>query len=208
MTSPTPSDPGPPDFTPPAANPGLPTPAPQPPTAWNDPTSEPAGAWQGATPPPIAGQAPIATRPGQAPERVVRGLALAAVGVLAGIIVTVVIWRAGFIASITSFGLAWAAGWLYSRGAGAAPRKGAVPLVALIVIGVALALLVSVASDIWFFWAEAYPDASTAELIEVVRHYLFVGEIWSDLGVNLAFFVAFAALGTFSIMRQLLSRSV
>jgi hypothetical protein len=150
--------------------------------------------------------APAVTVP-EAPERVGRGLLFASLGVLAGVVLTVVIWRLGFVASLTSLLLAVGAGWLYVKGAGAPPRKGLVPLLLLIVAGVVVALLVAVASDIWVAYLNAFPDADTTELVQAVQFYLFDGETWSDSGVvrSVIMFVLFAALGMFSIVRQLLS---
>ena len=150
--------------------------------------------------------APPVTVP-EAPERVGRGLLFASLGVLAGVVLTVVIWRLGFVASLTSLLLAVGAGWLYVKGAGAPPRKGLVPLLLLIVAGVVVALLGAVASDIWVAYLDAFPDADTAELLQAVQFYLFDGEIWSDSGLvrSVIMFVLFAALGMFSIFRQLLS---
>jgi hypothetical protein len=47
-------------------------------------------------------------------ERVAVGLLAALGAVLAGVVLTVVIWRAGFIASITSLVIAIGATWLYT----------------------------------------------------------------------------------------------
>jgi hypothetical protein len=142
----------------------------------------------------------------EAPERVGRGLLLASLGALAGVVLTVVIWRLGFVASLTSLLLAVGAGWLYVKGAGAPPRKGLVPLLLLILAGVALALLGAVASDIWVAYLDAFPDADTAELVQAVQFYLFDGEIWSDSGLQrrVLMFVLFAGLGMFGMVRQLL----
>ena len=81
------------------------------------------------------------------------------------------------------------------------------PLLLLIVAGVVVALLGAVASDIWVAYLDAFPDADTAELLQAVQFYLFDGEIWSDSGLvrSVIMFVLFAALGMFSIFRQLLS---
>jgi len=67
--------------------------------------------------------------------------------VVAGIVLTVVIWRLGFIASITSFALAGGAVFLYDKGAGTVPRKGLIPLVLLILAGVVASFFAVIGSD-------------------------------------------------------------
>src|SRR3954466_4401920 len=81
-------------------------------------------------------------------ERVALGLLAALVAVVAGVVLTVVIWRAGYVAAITSLVIALGAAWLYTWAAGAPPKRGLPALVVLIILGVAVAFFAVVASDL------------------------------------------------------------
>ena len=133
---------------------------------------------------------------------------LAALGaVVVGVVLTVLIWRAGFVASITSFAMAVGAAWLYTVAAGRPPRKGLVPLVAIILLGVVLSFFAVVASDLM----EAYDDAIAAGLVptigkgEFVRRGVTDSEVLSEYGKDMAMFGLFAVLGIFGTVRRLLS---
>ena len=84
-----------------------------------------------------------------APEQVGRGLRLALWAALAGVLSTVVAWRAGLVASPAVLASTVVTVCLYARGAGSPPRRGLVPLVLLVVGGAVLSFLGVVASDAW-----------------------------------------------------------
>jgi hypothetical protein len=135
-------------------------------------------------------------------ELVVRGLTFALPAVVGGIALTVIIWRLGFIASITSFALAAGAVYLYAKGAGANPRKGLVPLVLLILVGVVAAFFGVITSDTW----DAYDKLGVAgyqSRWSFLSDNVFRGEVISSYGKDMAMFGVFAVLGIFSTMRRL-----
>jgi len=144
-------------------------------------------------------------------ERVGLGLLGALGAVVAGIVLTVVIWRAGYIASITGFAMAAGAVWLYVRLAGARPRKGLIPLVLLVVAGVVASFFAVVASDL----SDVYNTliAQTSELdralaptkSEFIKDNLFRGDVLNSYGKDIAMFAGFAALGIFGTLRRLFS---
>ncbi|MEO7268100.1 MAG: hypothetical protein ABIW49_02710 [Knoellia sp.] len=114
------------------------------------------------------------------------------------------IWRLGFIASISSFVVAGAALWLYTKGAGTVPRRGIVPLVGVIIVGVTLSFLAIVASDI----VQAYGRPEGKELgypsvWSMLGNNLFSPQVLGSYGKDLAMFLVFAALGLFGTFRQL-----
>ena len=122
--------------------PGAPTPAPAPAPALasSEPPAEPARRLSDVTlpPPPTVAAAP------EPVERVGRGLAVALLVVLGAGVLAVVVWNLGYVASVTSVVLAAGAVLGYAKVAGAPPRRGMLPLLALIVLGVvgtALALV-------------------------------------------------------------------
>lgn len=158
-----------------------------------------------------AGQSAAALRAGvQVPvtEAVGRGLLFSLVAIPVGVAAAVLIWQLGFIASITSFAIAAGAAWLYSRGAGTAPRAGLVPLIVVIITGVALSFLAIVAADLVSYYntpegaALGWPSASA-----FVMAHLFDPEVLGSYGTDLAMFGVFAALGIFSTVRRLLATS-
>jgi len=142
-------------------------------------------------------------------ERVGLGLLGALGAVVAGIVLTVVIWRAGYIASVTGFAMAAGAVWLYVLLAGARPRKGLIPLVLLVILGVVVSFFAVVASDL----GDVYNTliAQTSELdramapskTDFIKDNLFRGEVLSSYGKDIAMFGGFAALGIFGTLRRL-----
>lgn len=139
-----------------------------------------------------------------AEENVVRGLFFSLAAVVGGVILTVVIWRLGFIASITSFAIAAGAIWLYAQGAGTPPRKGIIPLVVVILVGVVLSFFSVIASDA----SDAYTELSKVgyneqSRVTFVLDNMFRGEVLKEYGKDMAMFAVFAVLGIFGTMRRL-----
>lgn len=166
-------------------------PQPESPQPESPPTESPQAEAEPATPYPLT-----------ATEDVLRGLIFAFGGVLAGVVATVVIWRFGYIASITSFVMAALAAFLYAKGAGASPRKGALPLVLLILVGVVASFFAVVASDAW----DAYDKVVGSGAISrfgFLRTVMFDPEVLKSYGKDMAMFALFAVLGMFGIIRQL-----
>jgi hypothetical protein len=138
------------------------------------------------------------------PERIGLGLVAASLAVVAGAVLTVVLWRAGFIASITTFLLAAGASYLYTRAAGTPPRKGLVPLVLLIVLGVAVCFFAVVGSDLSDIY-DRMAGPGAIPKTQFIRENLFDGDVLGSYGKDGAMFALFAALGLFSTLRRLLS---
>jgi hypothetical protein len=135
-------------------------------------------------------------------ERVGRGLGIASVAIVAGIVLTVVIWRLGYVASISSFLLAAGATYAYTWAAGAAPRKGAVPLILFIVLGVIVGFLTMVASDA----LKAYDELGVLGVSKwsFVRQMVFNTEVLRSYAGDMLFYFGFAALGIFGTLRGLI----
>jgi hypothetical protein len=156
-----------------------------------------------AYPAPEKGAEP-AVMPAHAPEAVARGLLAATLAVLAGVVLTVVIWRFGFIASITSFVMAAGAVFLYSRAAVTTPRKGLIPLVLLIVVGVVAAFFGVVASDAWDVYGQ-FDGVVGVSRSSFILDNIFRGEVLREYAQDMAMFGVFAVLGLFGTLRRLLS---
>lgn len=138
------------------------------------------------------------------PELVARGIAFSLGAIPVGMAAAVLIWKLGFVASISSFVIAAGAALLYTKGAGAPPRKGLVPLVLVVLIGVAASFFAIVASDLGDFYGTpkgqslGYPSG-----FEFVKANIFNFGVLGTYGSELVMFVIFAALGTFGTMRQM-----
>ena len=152
-------------------------------------------------------QTPVAAAIAQPPfERVSRGIAFSVGAIPVGMLAAVLIWKLGFVASISSFVLAAGAAFLYVKGAGAPPRKGLVPLVLVVLIGVAASFFAIVASDLVEYYGTpqgqelGYPSA-----YDFVTANIFNPDVLGTYGKDLAMFVLFATLGTFGTLRRMAS---
>lgn len=154
----------------------------------------------GADPLPTPEAHPDSTPP---PENVGRGIAFSLLAIVLGAVLAALVYQLGFIASITSFAMALAAVWLYVKGAGAPPRAGIWPLIGVIVVGVIIALVAMVGWSLYSELARQYPDATAGDLLPYTFELLLNPEVWSYIGTDVLIFVGFAALGTFTTLRQL-----
>lgn len=140
----------------------------------------------------------------QAPvERVGRGILFSLGAIVIGVALTMIIYKLGFMASITSFVLAYSAVWLYTLGAGAAPRKGVWGVLAVIVVGIALSVVSLLVTDVLDYLATNFPDAALADKLDTIWYNLGRGEVWGDYTADIVMYLLFAGLGTFGVVRQL-----
>lgn len=175
--------------------------APEPATPESSPAFVPPALPQPGAPLPIEPDAsPAADLP---PENVGRGVLFSLGGIVVGAVLTVVLWRLNFIAAASSLALAVTTVWLYAKGAGRPPAKGAMAVVAVIVAGVGLSLTAALASDAVAYLLSEYPDATLAEHVDAVLWYISLPEVWSENSMSILIYIAFAALGTFGLVRQL-----
>jgi hypothetical protein len=137
-------------------------------------------------------------------EQIGRGILFSLAGVIGGVALTVIVWRLGFVASITSFVLAAAAVFLYMKGAGTAPRKGLAPLILVIVLGVVVSFFSIIASDAWDAYGKLGGFA-TESRISFIFHNIFRGEILKGYKKDGAMFALFAGLGVFGTLRRLVA---
>jgi hypothetical protein len=142
--------------------------------------------------------------PAPVQEQIGRGIFFALAAVIGGVVLTVVIWRLGFIASITSFVMAGGAVYLYDRGAKTWPRKGLVPLILLILVGVVASFFAVIASDAWDAYDKfVIPGAQSRT--SFITDNIFRGEVLKEYGKDMAMFAVFAVLGVYSTMRRLIA---
>lgn len=138
-------------------------------------------------------------------EIVARGVLWSLAAIPVGMAAAVLIWKLGFIASITSFLIAGLGTWLYTKGALSTPRRGLVPLVGVILLGVALSFLAIVAADIVEFYGT--PEGKSlgySSAVDMVTDNLFNADLIGSYGSDLAMFLVFAALGVFGTVRRLM----
>jgi hypothetical protein len=131
-----------------------------------------------------------------------RGLLFSLGGIVVGVVLTVVLWKLNFIASITSFAMAYSAIWLYAKGAGRGPAKGAAGVIGVIALGVVACLASLVVADALTALA-AYPEIQGAEKAQLVVAALLDPSVWGDYTREVLMYLLFAALGTFGLIRQL-----
>jgi len=139
-------------------------------------------------------------------EDVVRGALFALIAVPLGIIVWLLIWSLGFIASIVAFGVAFAALWLYRMGArGPISRAGA-----FVVTGItALTLLLAFFAGIVLDGIRGVAETSGLSWFEVAAAPQFWDFFWSVLPSALGDYTGdfllsllFGALGCFTLLRS------
>jgi hypothetical protein len=137
---------------------------------------------------------PESTTPSVPTENVPRGTIFALAIIPAGIIVWVILWRIGFIASIVSFGVALGAMWLYRFGSGGrVSRTGAIRVTVIVILTILLAFIAGIVSDNPRGYGIAFQNGA------------FAGAIVRAIGYNFVSFLLallFGALGCFGVLRQ------
>ena len=136
-------------------------------------------------------------------ENVGRGILFSLLAIPLGVGLTVGVWQLGFVASITALAMAVAAIWLYTKGAGTAPSMGALPLIAVIVVGVVGSAVGIIAVDAVRYLAEEYPGLAMGDQVAFVIENLGDAKVWQSYAGDIAMLSLFAALGTFRVIRQL-----
>jgi hypothetical protein len=143
-------------------------------------------------------------------ERVLLGLLLSLVAVLGGVVLAVAIWRAGYIAGISSLVISGGGVALYRFGAGTPPRRGLIPLIGLVVLGVVASFFAVVGSDLYDLWdLLAGPSADSAYSVPsrgaFIRDNITNGDVLSEYGTDGALFALFALVGVYGTLRRLVT---
>jgi hypothetical protein len=137
-------------------------------------------------------------------ENVGRGLLMALIAVICGCVLSAAVYHLGYVASIVALGMGAAGIFLYAKGAGAPPRKGAVGLVVLLMAGILLAWICSVGTELYFFYVDR-TGTSNGALAFAVSGALSL-DLFKATLKDFLIFVGFGALGIFGVARQLLLR--
>lgn len=138
-------------------------------------------------------------------EDVGRG-ALVALAILpVGVIVWLLIWSAGYIASIVAFGVAVGALWLYRLGArGPISKAGAFVVAGITVVTLLIAFFAGIVLD----GVRGFADATGLSWVEIITAPTFwelfwqvLPEAFGDYTVDLLLALGFGALGCFAVLR-------
>jgi len=135
-------------------------------------------------------------------ENVGKGLLLALIAVVAGCVLAAVVYHLGYVASIVALGMGAAGIFLYAKGAGAPPRKGAVGLIVLLMAGILLAWICSVGTELYFYYVNQ-TGTSKGAFVFAVNGALSL-DLFKATLKDFLIFVGFGALGIFGVARQLL----
>jgi hypothetical protein len=136
-------------------------------------------------------------------ENVGRGLLLALVAVIGGCVLSAVAYHFGFVASIVALAMGGAGIFLYAKGAGTPPRKGAVALVVLLVAGILLAWVASLATELYLLYV-GRTGTSDGALAFAISGALSL-DLFTLTIKDFLIFVGFGVLGIFGVARQLLA---
>lgn len=139
------------------------------------------------------------------PERVGHGALLALLAVPVGAVLSAIIWRLGFVASLSGVVVAAGAAVLYARGSGGRVRKG-IPVVAgIIALGIVASFFAAVATDLWTVFPTldeeitgSYPSRGA-----FVRENLTYGPVLAEYTRDVVLFVLFGVLGGFGTILRL-----
>ena len=144
-------------------------------------------------------------QPAPLPENVNRGTVVALLTVPAGVIVWVIIWTIGIIASVVSFGIAILAMFLYRLGSGGQMgRAGAIRVTLITLVTVGLAIFSGLVWDVALAISR-FSDVSPIEALSSPvfwdRFSNYMELAGGDLGFNILLSIGFGILGCFSILR-------
>lgn len=148
-----------------------------------------------------------AAQPTQPVEDINRGTVLALLAIPAGVIVFVIIWSIGFIASAVTLGVAYLAMFLYQRGSGGmVGRAGAIRVAIITGVTVVLSIIAGLISDVAIGIGQIanispFEALSTPQFGTVFSFYLTDPEAQASFIPSVLIAVAFAALGCFGVLR-------
>ena len=139
------------------------------------------------------------------PERVGRGALLALLAIPVGAVVSAVIWRLGFVASLSGVVVAAGAALLYVRGSGGRVKKGIPVVAAVIVLGIVVSFFAAVATDLWTVFPQLDPEITSgyAGRGSFVAANLFYGPVLAEYTRDIVLFALFGVLGGFGTILRL-----
>lgn len=147
----------------------------------------------------------LVSTPALPPERVGRGALLALLAIPAGVLLSAIIWKLGFVASLSGVVVAAGAAVLYARGSGGRLKKGIPIIAAIIAVGIAGSFFAAVAVDLFDVFPKLSPDITSgyAGRGSFVAQNLFYGPVLKEYSGQLVMFVLFGVLGGFGTILRL-----
>lgn len=133
-----------------------------------------------------------------------RGKLLALLVIPLGIAAWLFLWQFGFIASVVAWGIAWGAVWLYTKGSGQEVTRAVAPyIIGVIILGVVLAFLSGMISDLWYAYTTEMNGTQSffsAEFMGMAWENLIWWDFVSSYMIDMLISLAFAALGAGGII--------
>lgn len=147
----------------------------------------------------------LVSTPALPPERVGRGALLALLAIPVGVLLSAVIWKLGFVASLSGVVVAAGAAVLYARGSGGRLKKGIPVIAAIIAVGIVGSFFAAVAVDLFDVFPQLDPEISStyASRGSFVAENLFYGPVLKEYTGQLVMFVLFGVLGGFGTILRL-----
>jgi hypothetical protein len=146
-----------------------------------------------------------------APERVGLGLLFSLGGIVVGIVGAVLFKSLDdalnfnsmkleiVLAMVPSALMAFSSVWLYTKGSGGALRKGVVPLIVVLLVGVAAVVTTALATDAATMAVKIYPGNTTSQVSWVIS-FVADQKVWVERKESLLVYVIAAAAGTFGAL--------
>ncbi len=161
----------------------------------------------------------MAKAPAKKPKlNYVKGALYAIGGPIVGIVLWIIIWEMGFIASIATFAMAWLTVWLYKKGAGGIDRPSLYIILFYIVIGIVLSILSGMAADMLDYLvaeADEVQGMSKWDILQTEGYWAMLWDnlahnsaLWKEYTSSIIFAVGLGALGVFGTVRDVILGTV
>jgi hypothetical protein len=143
-------------------------------------------------------------------ENIGKGTVVALLVIPVGVIVWVLVWQLGVVASIISFGVAAAAVFLYRLGSGGAvSRAGAIRIIIITAATILLSIFAGIVSDVAvglgnYLSVSPFDALAEPRFWDIFTAYVTDSQSLSDLALPVLIGVAFGVLGSFSTLRNAL----
>lgn len=149
--------------------------------------------------------------PATAREHVGRGLLFSLGGIVVGIVAAIVfkalddalnynsVKLAAILALVPSALMAFSSVWLYTKGARGALRKGVVPMILVLVVGVAAMITTALATDAAALAMKIHPGNIGSQVSWVIS-YVADQKVWVERKESLLVYLIAAAAGTFGAL--------
>ncbi|MGI3781701.1 MAG: hypothetical protein ACRYG2_13085 [Janthinobacterium lividum] len=143
--------------------------------------------------------------PALPPERVGHGALLALLAIPVGVVLTAVIWKLGFVASISGIVVSAGAAVLYARGSGGRVKKGIPVVLAVAAVGIAASFLAAVAVDLYDVFPQLDPELSATypSRGSFVTHNLCYPPVLKEYVRTGVLLVVFGVVGAFGTIVRL-----